>query len=836
MSERSKNAIRCKKWRDSLDAQDRKEKDRNRKRQERQKLKQNKEKYESALLKDKCRKRMKARNASLSSISTSHQSATSDPTSNSSASTAIHAPNTANTSSTFSASTPEPACTTKPSTPPSKSSPFSTKQSLYRCMKKTRSNLPKDSHQRAYLLSNLISTDLSPNKKDFVLESLRRKCSPSQKGRKKILSPDREEFLLGFMQTPGISYTMPGHRDTVYVGMVDGQRQYKPKHYLLWHVRELTGMLNQTKDPNALHESFIDKFGSEISFSSVFRFIKSQKHILYQAEIPSVSCLCSKCENFELLVEGIRTACSNIDIPHSTEDILKLFTCDKGSRTCAYGECNNCPSPCLQKLEEVEEVHFYSWETHDGKKYPEKLPKTVTGEEASTLLLEQVAKIKVHMYLKQKQYISYQKTKGDLKENELLIHVDFSENYDNKQKNAIQSAYFGYQSFSLYTVCVYRCEKSEITCDSYALVSGTTDHTAKVVFGLNRFLLKHLNAKQKFDTVHFFSDGAACQFRSKHVFAFLAQYDPAMKIKWHFFETSHGKGPVDGVGGTVKSVVHRKVMSGHVVIGSAKEFAEYANLVIKNIEVLYVSSENMEVGIEQNAEPPKVPGTLQVRYIERQVTDNQVVLSFYQVSPQSGDIIPPFREASYIVKGNRQCQPTSICSQEQSTTDMTDPVATGMTYPMANDIHVTDPVATDMTDPVATDMTEPVPTDIHVSDPIATDIADTVATDMTDQTELSCIPGQWYAAYYSEFNYWFVGLVRSVEGKSVEMDFLQQKRVGINAFTHEHEDIKSLPTQSIFHKLEEAPVPVSRFRYDVLCLSEGDFSQIQRIFMDKYHS
>ena len=37
----------------------------------------------------------------------------------------------------------------------------------------------------------------------------------------------------------------------------------------------------------------------------------------------------------------------------------------------------------------------------------------------------------------------------------MLVHVDFAESYRNDQQNEIQNAYFGNQSFSLFTSCCY---------------------------------------------------------------------------------------------------------------------------------------------------------------------------------------------------------------------------------------------------------------------------------------------------------------------------------------------------------------------------------------------
>lgn len=49
--------------------------------------------------------------------------------------------------------------------------------------------------------------------------------------------------------------------------------------------------------------------------------------------------------------------------------------------------------------------------------------------------------------------------KQNLKEGEIILSVDFSKNYSNKQFHEIQSAYFGHEAFTLYTAaCYYRSD------------------------------------------------------------------------------------------------------------------------------------------------------------------------------------------------------------------------------------------------------------------------------------------------------------------------------------------------------------------------------------------
>ena len=53
------------------------------------------------------------------------------------------------------------------------------------------------------------------------------------------------------------------------------------------------------------------------------------------------------------------------------------------------------------------------------------------------------------------------------------------------------------------------------------------------------------------------------QFRSRFVFRLLAGTAmPEKSLSWFYNERHHGKGPMDGVGGTVKNVIFRKIKSG----------------------------------------------------------------------------------------------------------------------------------------------------------------------------------------------------------------------------------------------------------------------------------
>ena len=68
-----------------------------------------------------------------------------------------------------------------------------------------------------------------------------------------------------------------------------------------------------------------------------------------------------------------------------------------------------------------------------------------------------------------------------------------------------------------------------------------------------------------------------------------------MKADWSFFETDHGKGPVDGVGGEIKCVVWKAVLQGKAVVSDCESFFKTAKDLVKKIVVFYVQKARVEV-------------------------------------------------------------------------------------------------------------------------------------------------------------------------------------------------------------------------------------------------
>ena len=225
-------------------------------------------------------------------------------------------------------------------------------------------------------------------------------------------------------------------------------------------------------------------------------------------------------------------------------------------------------------------VGFYEWKRGDNG-YMMKSQVTLSIEDAPTLWNSKVQRLKEHIFTKRQQQSKILYLKANIKVNEVLIHLHYSENYKSQDQNEIQSAHFGQASFSLFIACpYYRCSKTnEIKTMCTTITSEASDKSRMASITCVKKVIDHVLSKivNKIDMVYIVSDGCASQFRSKFVFKLFTLIHPEIGLEWHCHEDHHGKESMDGIGGTVKNTVFRKVLSGEVVIGSPEEFAQYAN-------------------------------------------------------------------------------------------------------------------------------------------------------------------------------------------------------------------------------------------------------------------
>ena len=161
-------------------------------------------------------------------------------------------------------------------------------------------------------------------------------------------------------------------------------------------------------------------------------------------------------------------------------------------------------------------------------------------------LVETKSNLKRYIYRKREQVGSYNKQKDELKTGEALIHIDYTESYNNPQQDEIQS---GLQNVSIFTSCsYYRDEKQDnLAKIPIAVTSESSDHSRIAAFTCTNAIVNELKKRMKdsLKKVSLWSDECSSQIHSKYVFALMTHFDKSVQLEWHYNKAHYEEGTMD---------------------------------------------------------------------------------------------------------------------------------------------------------------------------------------------------------------------------------------------------------------------------------------------------
>ena len=210
------------------------------------------------------------------------------------------------------------------------------------------------------------------------------------------------------------------------------------------------------------------------------------------------------------------------------------------------------------------------WQNTDNR--VEKVEIIATVEDAFTALKTQLKPFLLHTYVKRKQAVHLKELVSNCDGVIVVLQVDFSENATITSQREIQSAHWNHVQATLFTAHAWIGTDST---ESILILSDDLNHTKQCVYTYMQYIFNYLKSKcPNMKVFDIFSDGASSQFKQKYLFSNLYSWEQEhdFKIRWNFFATSHGKGVVDGIGGTVKRAVWRHIRSDQAHVTNVKEY------------------------------------------------------------------------------------------------------------------------------------------------------------------------------------------------------------------------------------------------------------------------
>ncbi len=485
-----------------------------------------------------------------------------------------------------------------------------------KCRAKKKLDLKKGEHQTAYKSKRSFGKAVcravkylpcSPRKKKVVVtklaemeglikSSVRAKHATSEETIKKV-----EEFYC----RDDISRQAPGKKDYVTVWKKQDKVKLQKRH-MYYTVKE-THSLFKLENPDL-------KIGK-----SKFAQLKPA-NVLHKSETPKDACLCTYHENINLLCEAVHKAMP--DFPTYSSDFVSNFVCSADSEKCMTGNCDVCSQKtstwfgAFQGTVLNTDICWYEWAREEGQYEPShKRRKTARGNGKSTKkrltkccrsgtvleaiesLTEKLPEFLLHVFIKRQS--NYFQTKlVSISSEGAVIQEDFSENYTLQHQREVQSAYWNQNQLTIFTVCAWMQKEKK----SFVFVSDDLDHDKTSVCVFMDKVLSKLATENGIKKADIFSDGPSSQFKNKYIFNYLpslCKRHHLDSLNWNFFATSHGKGAVDGVGGTVKRNVWLETLSRQAVVNTLDDFSNVAIRKEQKIDVIPVSAKVIEASASE---------------------------------------------------------------------------------------------------------------------------------------------------------------------------------------------------------------------------------------------
>jgi hypothetical protein len=407
------------------------------------------------------------------------------------------------------------------------------------------------------------------------------------------LAKQRYTKVTEFLEREDNSRLMPGKADAVKNGKEGRKQKFVLNDYL-----------------RNIYIKYRAEYQNEhISFATFCR--ARPKHIALVNFAARVTCLCTKHQNFALKLQCLKKY-----------GLTKNTSPDSFSDTIETDEMH-------KKLQSVQQdnIHYKEWrrvKCDDGKQRMKLLDIEKDTKKFADDFMVEFQAFKEHAQRVKGQYQAFKHMKESLLENNdhVCLQMDFAENYNIKEMEEIQSAYWNQESVTLHPVVMYFQKDGSLMHRSMVVVSEVLNHNSSMVQSIIKKVIPWVKENSpNVNFIHYWTDSPTSQYRNKAIFDLVARHPNLYGIKasWHYFEAGHGKGACDGIGGAVKRSADTAMKIGKVNITCAKDFYEWGSKSDSKIAYKFVEKHEYEDSNKEHEELVKelntIKGTLKLHVV-----------------------------------------------------------------------------------------------------------------------------------------------------------------------------------------------------------------------------
>ncbi len=311
-------------------------------------------------------------------------------------------------------------------------------------------------------------------------------------------------------------------------------------------------------------------------------------------------CVCTIHPNVKLML-----AATQIDCDYKS--LMAKTVCSLESKDCMLHRCDTCPGE--EALEEFllsavgdfdpeETISFKQWVHTDREAL---ITKQLPIEEFVSELSTAIWNLSCHHFIAKHQSNHLKSLKENLSPSEIVVLMDFAENYSFIVQDASQGFHWENSQATVHPFAIYyKGNGDNVECLSICAISDSLVHDTVVVHAFLTQAISIIKGKvPNVKHVHYFSDGSAAQYKNfKNIMNLCCHLeDYGLTAEWNFFATSHGKSPCDGIGGTVKRLAAHSCLQ-HPLQGqilTPDDLYSFCRDNISGVISVFVSKEEIEM-------------------------------------------------------------------------------------------------------------------------------------------------------------------------------------------------------------------------------------------------